>query len=139
MVHKIQSILLADDDNDDQLLFEEALHRVDATVSCLTACDGVDLLEKLTAGIPSPDLLFLDVNMPRMNGIDCLKQLSENSQFSQIPIIMYSTSSFYRDECLKRGASGYMEKPSDFQQLCQQLKFILSKGLPFPKNAHLSV
>jgi len=126
---QIQSILLTDDDPDDRFLFEEALSVADASVQLHIAVDGVDALEKLRAASGLPDVIFMDVNMPRMNGIDCLRELSK-SAFKSIPVIMYSTSSHYRKECFENGAIDYMEKPSDFEQLCTKLKLVLRQGLP---------
>jgi CheY-like chemotaxis protein len=130
---QIQSILLADDDPDDRFLFEEALAVADDSIQLQTAVDGVDALEKLHAGIGLPDVIFMDVNMPRMNGIDCLRELS-GSTFRSIPVIMYSTSSHYKKECFENGAIDYIEKPSDFEQLCTKLKSVLRQGLPNAKN-----
>lgn len=125
----IQSILLADDDADDRFLFEEALSVADASVKLHTAVDGVDAIQKLRAAVGLPDVIFMDVNMPRMNGIDCLRELS-GSSFKSIPVIMYSTSSHYKKECFENGAVDYIEKPSDFDALCNKLKSVLSQGLP---------
>ena len=125
----IQSILLADDDPDDRFLFEEALSVADASVQLEVAVDGVDALEKLRSASGLPDVIFMDVNMPRMNGIDCLRELN-GSTLKHIPVIMYSTSSHYQKECFENGAIDYIEKPSDFEKLCTKLKMVLSKGLP---------
>lgn len=137
MTQKINSILLTDDDPDDQFLFLEALSVADNTISYSSAFDGIDVLEKLNSGMMSiPDLLFMDVNMPRMNGIDCLKELQKSEKLKTIPVIMYSTSSYYKTECLESGAADYIEKLNDFPQLCATLKYIINKGLPFEKMAY---
>jgi CheY-like chemotaxis protein len=135
MTQKINSILLTDDDPDDQFLFQEALFEADKSVSFHGAYDGIDVLEKLKSGAHKPDLLFLDVNMPRMNGIDCLKELQKLEHLREIPVIMYSTSSYYKKECFENGAADYIEKLDDFSKLCAKLKDILDKGLPFQKSA----
>jgi CheY-like chemotaxis protein len=127
---KLKSILLVDDDPDDQLLFSEAVSEADMSIVCSLAYDGVDAIERLSSGeIGMPDLLFMDMNMPKMNGIDCLKELQKSEQFKNIPVIMYSTSciSEYQRECFEHGAIGYIEKPSDFSVLCNKLKLLLSK------------
>ncbi len=127
----MNSILLVDDDPDDQLLFQEAMAETDKAVLCTLAVDGVDALEKLNSGLISkPDLVLMDMNMPRMNGIDCLKELKKDSRYSDIPVIMYSTSCIgeYQRQCFENGAIGYMEKPSDFTVLCHKLKMLLSEG-----------
>lgn len=133
MTTKIHSIFLTDDDPDDQMLFQEALAEADPTVQYSSAHDGVDALEKLQTATTFPDLVFLDVNMPKMNGIDCLKELQKSERLRSIPVIMYSTSSYYKKECLDNGAADYIEKLDDYQKLCTTLRQILSKGLPFQK------
>lgn len=129
---KIQSILLVDDDIDDQLLFQEALTQVDGAVRCITTGNGIDALEKLNASAFLPDLIIMDVNMPMMNGMECLKALKASERFSAIPVIMYSTScsNDYQKECFDSGVAGYIEKPSDYVLLCAQIKHIVNFGLP---------
>jgi CheY-like chemotaxis protein len=127
---KIKSILLVDDDSDDQLLFQEALAEVDGSVRCITAVHGMDAIEKLNTSPIFPDLIIMDVNMPIMNGMECLKAMKDSDEFRAIPVMMYSTSCS-RDsqkECFDIGASGYMEKPSDYKLLCSQIKNILNAG-----------
>jgi CheY-like chemotaxis protein len=134
---KIRAILLVDDDQDDQLLFHEALSEADTSVACLSAVNGIDALEKLNSGsIAIPDVIFMDVNMPKMNGLDCLLALQKSPGLKAIPVIMYSTycSSDFQKKCTDNGAIGYIEKPTDFWQLCGQLKHILKDGTGFLKN-----
>ncbi|KGO86216.1 hypothetical protein Q765_11580 [Flavobacterium rivuli WB 3.3-2 = DSM 21788] len=132
-----KTIFLVDDDPDDQLLFSEALYEADATVLCRTATDGIDALVKLNSDFTvMPDFVFMDVNMPRMNGIDCLKEMQQNPVLKDIPVIMYSTSCSpaYQKECFNNGAVYYMEKPNDFAQLCNALKSIVTQGIPQVKT-----
>lgn len=124
-----------DDDPDDQLLFKEALSVADTSIACFTSGDGIDALEKLQSGtIPFPDVIFMDVNMPRMNGIQCLAELQKSASLKTISVIMYSTSSYYKDECFGNGAVDYMEKPNDFGELCNRIELLLSNGLPLAKT-----
>lgn len=128
MTKKISTLLLVDDDQDDRFLFKEALAEADNSVLFAEAANGVDALEKLVSGkVSLPDLIFLDVNMPRMNGLDCLKHLKENVRFKDVPVVMYSTSASddYQKECFNHGAKLFIEKPSDFWQLCDKLKNVL--------------
>ena len=137
MSKKIKAILLIDDDPDDQLLFQEALSEADTSVTYLSAFNGMDALEKLNSGVvPIPDLIFMDMNMPRMNGLDCLKELKKNEWLKAIAVTMYSTSgtSGQRQECFENGAIGYIAKPSDFWQLRDMLKQILTEGPDTLKN-----
>ena len=137
MNKKIKTILFVDDDQDDQLLFREALMEADNTAIYLSAYSGIEALEKLNSGeIIIPDLMFMDINMPKITGIDCLKKLKESEKLKNIPIIMYSTSCSgeYQKDCLDNGALGFLEKPRDFGQLCDKIKAILNNGLIFHKN-----
>lgn len=129
MTKRIHSVLLTDDDPDDRFLFEEALLSADPNITYDSAVDGLDAIDKLSQG-NIPDVIFMDVNMPRMNGIACLKELRQIPTLREIPVIMYSTSSYYRDECFRLGANAYIEKPSDFAKLCEKLRTITSNGLP---------
>ena len=128
MNKKIQSILLVEDDQDDQLLFQEALAVADGTVRCTSACNGIDALEQLNAAEQLPDVMVIDVNMPKMNGIDCLKAIKQSDRLQAIPIIMYSTSCSKdcQQDCLNSGAAGFMNKPSDFLELISKIKQIIS-------------
>lgn len=132
MTKKINTLLLVDDDQDDRFLFKEALAEADDTVVYTEADNGADALEKLISGkVSIPDLIFLDINMPRLNGLDCLKRLKGNDSLKYIPVVMYSTSASkeYQKECFNHGAELYIEKPSDFWQLCDKLKNILKTVL----------
>ena len=132
MTKKIQYILLIDDDLDDQLLFEEALIDTGLATVYLSAADGEDALKKLSSGaISIPSLIFLDVNMPRMNGIDCLRALQQSDKLNGIPVVMYSTSCSieYQNQCFDIGAVGYMEKPNNYRELCSKLALVLREGL----------
>ncbi len=132
---KITTIFLTDDDPDDRFLFEEALSLADESVRYLFAFDGIDALEQLdSVEMQLPDLIFMDVNMPRMNGIDCLKEIKSSEKLRSIPVVMYSTSSYYQTECIEYGAAHYLEKPNDFAQLCDKIKFILTEGVPLSKG-----
>lgn len=137
VTEKIKTILLVDDDQDDQLLFAEALRSADEAVLCHTAYNGIDALSKLNIdGAMLPQIIFMDVNMPKMNGIDCLKEIKKSPLLKYIPVIMYSTSCSpaYQKECFASGAVLYVEKPSDFVQLCNLLRQIVTQGIPDVKT-----
>ncbi|HET6228288.1 MAG TPA: response regulator [Bacteroidia bacterium] len=122
------SLLLVDDDSDDLLLFNEALSEIKAQVSCDSATDGVEALKKLTSATSSPHLIFLDLNMPIMHGFECLKRIKANKALQKIPVVIFTTSSSPLDINTARhlGASAYFCKPMRFNDLCEQLKSILS-------------
>lgn len=95
----IRDILLVDDDLDDVDLFREALNEVDSLVNFHSAKNGLEALELLhSTQIITPDLIFLDINMPAMNGWRCLAELKNTPLLKQIPVVMYSTSATKMDE-----------------------------------------
>jgi CheY-like chemotaxis protein len=125
------SLLLIDDDTDDQLLFNEALHEINMPISCDTAPDGMNALKKLQAGSTLPDIIFLDLNMPIMHGFECLKKIKAHALLQTIPVIIFTTSNSPIDINMAKqyGAAAYFCKPMHFNQLCSQLKSILNKSL----------
>jgi len=133
---------LVDDDSDDQLLFQEALSEADSAITFQSACNGIDALEKLNSeGYNLPDLIFMDVNMPKMNGIDCLIEIKKSEKLKMLPVMMYSTSSFsqYQKECFEHGAIDYIVKPDDYGRLCETLKNIINSELPISSNEPIAI
>src|SRR5688572_27672986 len=124
---KVNSIFLIDDDGDDREIFQTVLSGVDSSIKLLTACDGVDALEKLNTEAKDIDLIFLDINMPRMDGIECLQQLKKNNKYKEIPVIIYSTTSQenFVNKTLALGALSYLTKSNSFEALSDSLKKIL--------------
>ena len=121
-------VLCIDDDPDDTDFFGEALKLANPNAQCLTANDGLTALKLLRSG-PGPDIIFLDINMPRMSGRELLVQIKKNYKWSQIPIIIYSTAIVPRDEAdyKKLGAHDVVKKHVKFDDLCNALKVILKK------------
>ena len=114
------SFFLIDDDTDDTDLFQSLLSEVAPQVRFDAAENGLEAIEKLTsASIPLPDLIFLDLNMPKMNGKECLSLLKQNEQLRHIPVIMYTTSSQSKDieETMLNGAICFIVKPSSLIEL----------------------
>jgi CheY-like chemotaxis protein len=113
---KLLNIFLADDDEDDRDLFSEALKKSNLNTILTTFEHGGLLINALQNNLILPDIIFLDINMPVLNGKECLKRLRSQSSFNNIPIIIYSTSSFEQDiqEMYKSGANLYVQKPIMF-------------------------
>lgn len=117
------TFLLVDDDIDDTFLFREVLNDVAPNIHLRTAANGqeaIDTLSNLHAeSSPLPDLIFLDLNMPRMDGKQCLSLLKSSATLSDIPVIMYTTSSHSRDieETMQKGAISFITKPSHVADL----------------------
>ena len=91
----LKNFLIGDDDPDDQELFLEALKEIDEDFVCVTAFDGQEVLDKLENSLFVPDMIFLDLNMPKMNGHECLKEIKKNSllkKYWSIPARQVETS-----------------------------------------------
>jgi CheY-like chemotaxis protein len=117
---------LIDDDIDDQKIFSIITEEVDNTVMCTFANDGVDALEKLNNGTFKPDLIFLDVNMPRMDGVECLRKIKRSENLKNIPVFMYSTTADPTTvSATKRlGAKDFIVKPNNINELASILSRI---------------
>ena len=125
------SILLVDDDVEDQEIFLDAIKEVDPLVHCFCAADGEDALKLLgTEAIVKPDLVFIDLNMPKLNGKQLLLELKRSDNLKDIPVIMYSTFFGEKDieEITEFGAVHYLLKATKFNDLCDALRYILSKS-----------
>jgi CheY-like chemotaxis protein len=120
---------IADDDQDDLELFIKALKEIDDTCLCITAFNGEDALRKLENDKNQhPDIIFLDLNMPKINGRQCLKEIKLNETLRHIPVIIYSTSAEKKDidETTHLGAVFFMQKPNRFIELRNALSQIIS-------------
>lgn len=136
--YSILNVLLADDDADDRLFFEKALKEVPISTILSTVKDGVQLMEYLTENLDNlPDVLFLDLSMPRKTGFECLSEIKENKKLKDIPVIVFTTS-FGRNIEFEQslintlsgiGALEYIRKPGDFEQLKQIINKTLVKVL----------
>ena len=118
-------ILLADDDEADRLLFKEAISELKIKTVVHSVNDGVDLMEALALeNQPLPQLLFLDLNMPRKDGMECLKEIRANDKYNDISIAIFSTSGADDDmeETFLNGANVYIHKPNDFGSLKKLLE-----------------
>jgi CheY-like chemotaxis protein len=120
-------VMLADDDKDDQFLFEQALNKTPVETELSTADDGKELMEKLhDPEVPNPDVIFLDLNMPIKSGKECIDEIKADEDLKDIPVIIYSTSSSDKDvnDTYDAGASLYIPKPNSFGKIMSVLKNI---------------
>jgi CheY-like chemotaxis protein len=124
MTIKFLNIFLADDDIDDQTLFSKALQELSFPMRLSTFDNGVSLMDHLLHCPVLPDMIFLDLNMPLMNGEECLIDIKSEKKLAKIPIIIYSTSfEIYRiEELFSKGAEQYLQKPASFNALKRALK-----------------
>lgn len=122
-------ILLADDDEDDRLIFKEAINEVKVKTKLTMVNDGVQLMEYLeqTEG-DLPHIVFLDLNMPRKGGIECLKEIRTNGKLKDLSIAIYSTSASEEDieDTFVKGANVYIKKPNDFNTLVKVLGEVIT-------------
>ncbi len=116
------NILLADDDEDDCIFFKSALAKLPLSTQLTAVHDGEELMNLLILETTElPDVLFLDLNMPRKNGFECLAEIKLNDKLKDLPVVIISTS-FEQDRInmlYQSGARYYMRKPGDFAQLKQ--------------------
>ncbi|SKC65523.1 Response regulator receiver domain-containing protein [Ohtaekwangia koreensis] len=110
---------MADDDQDETDLFGEALRDIDQSLELYSAANGKEAISALYRGQVRPEIIFLDINMPEMNGWDCLTTLKSDATLREIPVVMYSTSSAGLDgkRAVQSGAICYLEKPPSFLKL----------------------
>lgn len=108
--------LLIDDDADDQEIFLSVVQEIGPSIRCFTAANGSEALRKLMTAEVKPDLIFVDLNMPLMNGKQFLTECNLLDGFQSIPVIVLTTSSDRKsiEETLKLGASDYITKPDKF-------------------------
>ncbi len=130
---------LVDDDVDDQLYFKEAIELIDPSLQCDTAPNGKIALDKLKFSKALPDIIFLDLKMPIMNGFDFLIQIKKESILSKIPVGIFTTSNILRDKELTKnfGTQFFITKPNDFQVLRKILQQILSAD--FSNDEYISI
>ncbi len=120
-------ILIIDDDLEDQEVFIEAVKEIDNAIVCLGFSEGEEALRLLKAeALEVPDLIFLDLNMPRFSGKECLVELKKIEKLQDVPIIIYSTSTDKKDydDTKQLGASYFLTKPYKFDELRSKLKHI---------------
>lgn len=121
-------ILFVDDDADDRMLFIEAVKEIDENYECVTANDGRQALDMLCDDVYSlPDIIFLDINMPRLNGKKCLTEIKNNERLKHIPVIIYTTSKDVEEskELKVMGAYHFISKPRN----ADDIYFLISMAL----------
>ena len=127
---------MADDDPDDVEMFREALSIIDPSIVFYHAQDGRGVFDKLgDQNLEKPDIIFLDINMPILNGWECLAKLKQCELYGSIPVVIYSTASHHREveKAFDMGALFFFTKPTEFKQLVTNLRMIadnLGKDMP---------
>ncbi|NUY79296.1 response regulator [Flavobacterium sp. MAH-1] len=120
-------IVLTDDDDDDRSFFREAFSELDMQGELRTFCDGKELMDYLNSEEATPDVVILDLNMPRKSGFECIEEIRSNSRFSHTSIAVYSTSSLDSDidATFKSGANLYIKKPNDYNMLKKMISTVM--------------
>lgn len=120
-------IFYADDDPVDIVFFSRALKRIDPTIKCNTATDGVEALDKLFSQTEKPDAIFIDLYMPKLDGIECVIAIKRNKDLKRIPIIIISNAINKKeiDQFNRLGVYYFLSK-STFEDLEASLKNILT-------------
>ena len=115
---RFKNIWLADDDLDDCEVFEDVIKQIIPTASVTIVPNGNELMRLLTPS-NSPDMLFLDINMPLKDGLSCLIEIREQPHFSKLPIVIFSSANQSKivDQSYDYGANLYYSKPASFSQL----------------------
>jgi CheY-like chemotaxis protein len=121
------NLLLIDDDEDDQHIFMTAAAEVSSKVNCIAFYDAREALEKLSLQEVTPDVIFLDLNMPIMNGEQFLTEIKRHKDLKHIPVIIFSTSSNQNTikSVKELGATSFITKPSLYDELVDVLKPLL--------------
>ena len=121
---KTQSILLIDDDDDDGFLFAAALRELDKSIAFVHYLDGEKALHDLKSFKLNPDCIFLDLNMPRMSGIEVLRELKTVKRLWHIPIIICSTTKNkeHIDTVMALGAEKFISKPNSIKDLVKEVR-----------------
>ena len=122
----IQSIILADDDRDDHDFFKTALQEIDPTKKLNIVTDGAQLLALLEHYVP--DLIFLDLDMPCKNGLECLKEIRTNTVLHNLPVVVFSSTSRPANitTAYEMGGNLFFIKPSNYNDLVVAIRSILS-------------
>ncbi len=128
------SIVLADDDEDDRLFFKEAIEQLNLNSDLNLVENGNELMKYLEdLNSPLPDLVFLDLNMPRKGGLECLREIRTSKKLKGLTVAIYSTSSSEEDieECFVRGANVYINKPNNFESIKSVLLKVISTNYQY--------
>ncbi len=122
-------LMIVDDDKDDRFFFRSAIRKNNPSFECIEAENGVEALQQLRSTDALPDFIFLDLNMPKMDGRECLMELKKDKILKNIPVIIYSTSEYKLDKEVTKelGADFFLTKLSDIYPLPEELVKAMNK------------
>lgn len=124
------TVFMIDDDDDDRMLFTEAVKEVDETIACITAESAQEALLYLKNKINQlPDFIFLDLRMPGMSGQKCLEEIKLDPRLAPVPVIAYTTSREIKDSIAlkKLGAVHFMSKPTSADEIYYMVSVVLGE------------
>jgi len=124
---KYQHILVIDDDPEDIEIFSEAVNSFNENITITSSTDASLALEGLKKATQLPDIIFLDLQMPRLTGKDFLQKINEDTTLQNIPVVVLSGQSdtIVKDMYQKIGATNYICKPNSYKELVEELREIL--------------
>jgi CheY-like chemotaxis protein len=124
-------ILLAEDDEDDKMIFTEIVKALiaDSNIHFDAVDNGVQIMQALEGAPNLPDLVVLDQNMPQLNGKETLELIKKSDRFNHIPVVIYSTYNDSRlsNECFRIGATQIITKPDSFEGFREMIKMLMQK------------
>ncbi|AIY12880.1 response regulator [Cellulophaga baltica] len=138
MAFQTLNIALADDDEDDRLLFKDAIEEIKIKTKLSLFTNGKELMDYLVLpNVILPEVIFLDLNMPIKNGMQCLKEIRENPKLSDLSVAIYSTSSSEGDieDTFINGANVYINKPNSFGELKTVIDKVLQLNWQYQTSA----
>ncbi len=122
------NIVVVDDDEIDVMNVKRAFEKANIGSDVFVACDGVEGLELLRSGTVPPQrrVVLLDINMPRMNGLEFLRELRADPTLAATPVVVFTTSNDERDvsEAYKLHVAGYMIKPVSFERVIELMRAV---------------
>jgi len=124
-------VLIIDDDEDDRDIFCAAIHDLGESIECKVAESCLEGHQVLSQNLHAlPDYIFLDINMPKVDGDTCFRRLKKDTSVSHIPVLMYSTSSDEQEikHFYEKGAFAFVTKPRDYDVLLSSLRSVLNLG-----------
>jgi CheY-like chemotaxis protein len=123
------TFMIIDDDSDDREIFGEALRQIDPALQLVACESGEEAFALLMKGAVKPDFVFLDMNMPGMNGRQCLIKFRAHAEFLELPVIIYTTSNRIEDaaEVKRIGAAAFLTKPTSMEVLKQAIALTLQR------------
>ena len=139
------NILLIEDNLGDIRLTKEALKETNLSINLSTVIDGSEAMNYLLKtkeyeNAATPDLIFLDLNLPKKNGREVLKDIKTNAKLQSIPVVVLSTSNAEKDiqECQQLQADQFINKPVDFDEFFKTIKNVIECWFDSPKPTTVS-